>query len=360
MTKIPISDSITPMKITTTKEYKICTSLNYNYIFNKTNGNFARWGKTKEDDPQYAPMPEILDLEITTCCKGVPNNNGIKTPCQFCYKSNTPNGVNMPFENFKNIIDKMPWLLQIALGADSECTSNPDVWKMMEYARQKDIVPNITVANISDETADNLAKYCGAVAVSRYQNKNICYDSVKKLTDRGMEQINIHILVSENTYDDVMETLQDRMTDKRLKRLNAVVLLNLKKKGRGEAFNTLSNDKFKGIVDFAFANNIRIGFDSCGCNKFLKVVKDRPNFKQLETMSEPCESSIFSSYIDVNCNFYPCSFCENIHKNDINWIEGLNVLNCQDFVKDIWNHPKTIQFRENLLKNGRNCPVYEV
>jgi hypothetical protein len=353
------------MKVYNTDKLRICKSEDYNYVFDKTNGFFARWGKTKEDDPQFAPMPEILDIEVTTICYGVPHidKEGKPTPripCKFCYKSNTSNGVNMTFSNFKIILDKMPWLLQVAFGADSECSSNPDIWKMMGYCREKGVVPNITVANITDETADNLKKYCGAVAVSRYDNKNLCYDSVKKLTDRGMEQINIHILVSDNTYDMVMETLKDRLTDKRLEKLNAIVLLNLKQKGRGEAYNTLTDDKFKVLVDFAFDNKITIGFDSCGCNKFLRVIKDYPNFKEMEMVSEPCESSLFSSYIDANGDFYPCSFCEGHCKGCLSWETGLSVLKADDFLKDIWHNEKTKIFRDVLLKNGRNCPMYNV
>ena len=42
-----------------------------------------------------------------------------------CYKANTTNGYNMPLEDFKNIIDKMPFLTQVALGADAHGTTNP-------------------------------------------------------------------------------------------------------------------------------------------------------------------------------------------------------------------------------------------
>ena len=52
------------MKIMDTKNTKICCSENYNYIFNKHNGFFVRWGKNKKDDPERAPAPEILDIEI--------------------------------------------------------------------------------------------------------------------------------------------------------------------------------------------------------------------------------------------------------------------------------------------------------
>ena len=51
-----------------------------------------------------------------------------------------------------------PILTQIALGADASCIANPDIFKMMEYARANDIVPNITVADIDDKVADELSK----------------------------------------------------------------------------------------------------------------------------------------------------------------------------------------------------------
>ena len=209
-------------------------SKDYNYIFNKETGFFARWGKTKEDDPQMAPSPEILDIEITTKCDGV----GGKL-CPFCYKSNTPNGKNMSFETFKKMIDKFPiymqrtciaedngkttkrfvfsmpaeineendkkmeaeieakglrivgyvqkpvhFLNQVAFGADSKAKSNPDLWKMMDYCRTNGIIPNITVAEINDETADKLVEKCGAVAVSRvYISKNpIKLKKLKKIS----------------------------------------------------------------------------------------------------------------------------------------------------------------------------------
>lgn len=349
------------MQILENKKFKICKSEDYNYIFNKNNGFFARWGKTKEDDPQFAKSPEILDLEVTTICHGT----GGKL-CKFCYKSNTPNGINMSFDNFKKIFHKFPKLLtQVAFGADSHATSNPDLFKMMEYCRNNDhnyVVPNITVAEITDETADKLAKYCGAVAVSRYDNKDICYDSIKKLTDRGMNQINIHIMTSLETYDNVMETLNDRLVDPRMSKMNAIVLLSLKQKGRGKNFTSLPIEKFKNIVDFALDKKISIGFDSCSAYKFLQSVKNRENYKDYEMCCEPCESSIFSSYINCEGKFFPCSFMEGME----GWEDGIDVINCEDFVKDVWNHPRTVNFREKLLSTSNNClkcrkcPVYEV
>jgi len=172
----------------------VCSS-DYNFLFNKKTGFFARWGKTKEDDPQWSALgPEIADIEVTTKCHGVTGRDGKSRVCNFCYKSNTPNGQNMSFDTFKTIFDKISKnriLTQIAFGADSHATSNPDLFKMMDYCRNNGynyVIPNITVAEITPETADLLAKYCGAVAVSRYENKDVCYNTVKMLTDAVMRR----------------------------------------------------------------------------------------------------------------------------------------------------------------------------
>lgn len=337
------------------KNTKVLKSEEYNYVFNKIDGMFARWGKTKEEDPIQAPANEILDIEITDICKG-PGN----VPCSFCYKSNGPNNKkNMSFETFKIIIDKMKEhniINQLAFGLDAQCDSNPDIWKMADYARQNGIIPNVTVADISDEVADKLVNVMGAVAVSRYEDKNYCYNTVEKLVNRGLKQVNIHYMISKETYENAFKTIDDYKNDPRLKGLNAIVFLSLKQKGRGTKFNTLTQEEFKKLIDYAFENNAPIGFDSCSAVKFLKAVKDRDNYKQLEMLAEPCESSLFSAYIDVDAKFFPCSFASETD----NWKEGLDVVNCKNFVNDIWNHERTIEFRKSLLDCKRNCPLYNV
>jgi hypothetical protein len=335
------------------KKHKTLRSKSVNFDFDKTNGYMATWGKTKQDDPDWSPYgPFILDIEVTTICKGP---NGVL--CPWCYKSNTPNGTNMSFDTFKTIIDKFPkTLTQVAFGADAQGTANPDLFKMMDYCREIGVIPNITVADISDETADELVKRVGAVSVSRYADKNVCYDSIKKLTDRGLDQCNMHYMICSETKDGLYETLKDIKTDSRLAKLNAIVILSLKQKGRGVGFTPITNDEFKNIVDKAFELGISFGFDSCGANKFIESVKGRDNFEELKMCAEPCESAGFSSYIDTNGDFYPCSFAEG----GDGWKDGISVLNCTDYIKDIWNHPRTKEFREKIIGCGRNCFLYNV
>ena len=226
----------------------------------------------------------------------------------------------------------------------------------------------VTINNEIWEICDNEQfekqnnKYDYKSITQDYYNKNICYDSVKKLTDRGLKQVNIHCMLSNESFDVAWETLQDRLTDPRLENLKAIVFLSLKKKGRGKSFTPLAQDKFKKIVDFAMKNEIGIGFDSCSAYKYLKSVEDNPNFKTFEMYSEPCESTAFSSYINCDGKFFPCSFAE-----DGEFEDGLDAVNCEDFVEDVWNHPKTQAFREKLLETAdknnlkcRECPLFEI
>jgi MoaA/NifB/PqqE/SkfB family radical SAM enzyme len=335
---------------------KTVRSKKYSYIFNKIDGTFLRWGETEDDNPEWARHgPEIIDIEITDIC----SNN-----CKFCYKSNTSDGTNMSFETYKKVIDVMPkTVCQVALGVDSKAESNPDIWKIMEYTRDKGIVPNITVADISDDTADKLMKYCGAVAVSRYENRDKCYDSVKKLTDRGMKQVNIHFMISQETFDAAVETIYDIQTDPRLKGLNAILFLSLKQKGRGSSFTPLDDANFKYLVDTLIEKNINFGFDSCSAYKFLKSIIQNKDFIHYETCTEPCESTLFSMYINVKGEAYPCSFVENI--ND--WEQGIKMDSETSFIKKVWRSQQFKDFRKTLLatkvRNGigcRECPVFKI
>ena len=168
--------------------------------------------------------------------------------------------------------------------------------------------------------------------------------------------VNLHWAYHSRNYTKITELVEDIKNDPRLSKLNAIVFLALKQKGRGIGFTPLPFHKFKEMVEYVMESGITYGFDSCTANNFLKSVEDHPNYEQFKIMSEACEAVCFSSYIDVHGDFYPCSFCERI----TGWEEGLSVVNCENFLQDIWNHPKTNDFRESLLVNGRSCPVYNI
>ncbi len=335
----------------------------YNTIFNYANGAFARWGNTISDDPDFSPLgPEILDLEVSTICHGIKGQ-----PCPWCYKANSANGQNMSLESFKAIFNKMPPnLSQIAFGI-GDIDANPDIWRMFEYCRANEhnrVVPNVTINgwNLTPDKAQRLASSCGAVAVSHYDD-DVCFNAVQLLADYGVTQVNIHQLLCEESFEDVKRLFNALHKELRLRRIHAVILLSLKRKGRGVGFTPLSVEKFCSLVIDAMCRQIPLGFDSCTAPKFLAVVRDDPRQTAFQTLAEPCESTLFSAYINVDGKFFPCSFIEN----EKEWREDMDVLRCRNFLHEVWFHPSTQAFREKLLATSkknpdhcRECPVFQI
>lgn len=355
------------VKVYENKEEKILRSENYNYNFNKVNGFFARWGKTQEDDPDYSPAgPEILDIEISTSVHDVakyPKNRliydgGCKGNCSFCYKSNGKYPTyNMSLSEFQNILDKMGnQLTQLAFGI-MNIDTNPDFFEMAKYARSKGVIPNFTMHpydKLDSILANEINKLFGAVAISYYDKEGVLMNA-ERLYEAGMRQVNIHFMLSNETYSDAMQLLRDFKEDERFKYINAIVFLSLKQKGRGKNFHQVDSAGYGKLVREAINNEVPIGFDSCSAHKFLDAVKDDPNYKQYEMMAEPCESSCFSSYISAEGRFYPCSFMEGVD----GWDNGIDVLN-KDTFSEVWDSQDVNAFRCNLIKGGRHCPAYDI
>jgi radical SAM protein with 4Fe4S-binding SPASM domain len=196
-------------------------------------------------------------------------------------------------------------------------------------------------------------------SIQRHVGFDVAFDSIKRLADHGANQINIHYLISEQTYKHVFDLINAVKTDPRLKKVNAIVFLGLKQKGRGVRMDTVDRESYKQLVDYCLSNNVTFGFDSCSAPAFVNAIIGHKDEAMFKTFVEDCESTLFSSYIDVNGMFYPCSFTEG----EGNWTYGIDVVSAEDFVKDVWNHPMTSSFRHKLLSNKdgngcKNCPVH--
>jgi len=333
----------------------------FNYLFNKETGEHMRWGKTQEDDPEFSPYgPEILDIEITK--DGCPDN------CPYCYKSNTNSTPkNMTLEQFKYIINLFPkTLTQIALGITG-VQSNPDLIPMMQFCREKGIIPNLTLTgtDLTDELAKSLSEQAGAIAVSvKEHDPELGYNTVKRLTDLGMKQINVHLVLYEKSYQHMQNVLDAVQRDKRLEKLNAVVFLSVKSKGYAEqGFDSVCDDKFQKLIKRCLTQNIPFGFDSCTAFRFLNVIKSDPDIPEdakirMESCVDPCESSLFSGYINEKGEWWGCSFCENIPE-----VKPINMLEVKDFFKEVWYSAPVTEFRKNVLlahSQCRSCWKYNI
>jgi len=340
-------------------------SEDYNMAFNTKNGNMIRFGKTLKCDPKFCRVgPELLDIEISAggdCLGG----------CEFCYKCNGGNGPthNMSLDTFKSILDKFnkEVLCQIALGI-MNISTNPEFFDMMRYAREVGIVPNYTTHGLDmcPQFAKFSAELCGCVSVSMVDPK-ATYSAVHMLTEAGVKQVNIHYMLSEETFDGALRLLEEASRNDKLSALHAVVFLQYKSKGRGIGkYTTIQSvDKYRLLMEAAGRANIGIGMDSCSAPMYMKtILEGKENAETLLQHVEPCESGLFSSYINCHGKFFPCSFLEG----EGEWADGLDVLACKSF-DAIWNHPKVVAWRNllitppdckcSLASTCRVCPVYK-
>ena len=326
------------MRLEDGEGYKSLRSPGYNYHFNKETGLFVRWGINVDDDPQWSPYgPEIADIEISTgdCSSG----------CPWCYKSNGGGqGVHMGLSTFRDVLDALPQTVtQVALGI-TDADANPDFVNILEACREDGIIPNYTTSGfgLTPEIEEATARLCGAVAVSIYpHNRNVAWDAVRRFIALGMEQVNVHLLYHASNVAFVLDVLKEAES---VEGLNAVVLLGLKPKGGAEGWLPLGQEAFGEIVDSA---KVRIGFDSCSAPKFEQWAKGAGR-EDLLIFSEPCESALFSIYIDVWGNAWPCSFAEG-HPSLL-----------PTELDEAWRSPQFREFRERLLENNRECPLYNV
>jgi MoaA/NifB/PqqE/SkfB family radical SAM enzyme len=329
-------------------EWKTFHSPAYNYRMRRSDGYFERWGRTTEEDPIMAPTPEILDLEISSGnCWG----------CRHCYKGNSEElpTENMTITTFKRIVDKFPNLTQIAFGI-TKLHANPDFFAMMHYCRTKDIVPNFTMAcweTPSDDEIKEIASVCGAVAISAYDT-----DKTLALTQRlraaGMTQVNIHYVLSVESWSRAVDLLRHLGRTPESGGIRAVVFLKYKPKGTnaGKLTPITDPERYKHLIEIAKRLGVGIGFDSCSAPVVLEACKGD---EEIAAYIDPCESGLFSSYINVLGEFYPCSFCEG----EAGWEKGISLEGVRSF-QEIWNDVRVEKWRHRLLDNNRKCPIFKL
>jgi MoaA/NifB/PqqE/SkfB family radical SAM enzyme len=337
----------------------------YNLIFDRKTGFLARWGNSRDENPVFSPVgPEIADIEISTVCHGIGKTMETRVPCSWCYKSNTGMGENMSLETFQKVLEKFPSnLTQIAFGI-GDIDGNPDLWRIMMLARGRGVIPNVTVngMGVDEAIAKRLAGLCGAVAVSHYGD-DLCFNAVKALTDAGLKQCNIHKLLSKETLASCFRLIDQVKTDFRLAGLKAIVFLMLKPKGNRNKMHGIDSLKdYQALLDYAREKGVSVGMDSCSAPMALKSLPST-----FADSVEPCESGLFSIYINVKGEVFPCSFTEGTP----GWETGIDVPSVNDFLADVWYSPRLVAWRSNLIKSAdgcvcdkkkdcRVCPVYDI
>jgi len=261
----------------------------------------------------------------------------------------------MNLGDYQKLINNIkPYLCQVALGI-TNCYSNPDFFSILQWTREQGIIPNYTThgLDVDDYVVEQTKKYCGAVSVS-IVNKQKSYDAVKRFTDSGMTQVNIHYMLANETYEDAFKIVEEISTDPRLSKMNALVFLGLKKKGNAQDGYSYLNDqeKYNKLIKYCEEKKVNVGFDSCSCGSYYKYIEGKTDMDELAMYAEPCESfGLFSSYFNYLGEYFPCSFAEG----EGDWVEGLDALNCEDFTRDIWFSSKLNKWRKISLETTKDC-----
>lgn len=354
------------------KKFSIDGPEPYNMVFDPRDGLLMRWGKTLDDDPSMCPIgPEIADIEISTVCNGIGKSMDTRQPCSWCYKSNTGEGENMSLATFQSILARFPpTLTQIAFGI-GDIEGNPDLWAIMQHCRDKGVVPNLTTngMGVDARVANRLAKLCGAVAVSHYGIDDVCFNAVDQLVEQGLKQVNLHKLLSAQSYDSCFRLI-DRVSraspdhDPRLGGVKAIVFLLLKPKGDRNRLSPLTDmSKYRALLDYAQRMGVSVGMDSCSAPMALQTLPG-----ECVQSVEPCESGLFSIYLNVKGEVFPCSFTEGTP----GWETGIDMAGVSDFTSDVWYHPRIATWRQGLLGSSggcgscekqvhcRSCPIYDI
>jgi len=317
-------------------------------FFNQADGFFIR----PHDEEWDKDSPELLDISITNFC----TNN-----CAYCYKDSDEKGKHIDVKGLENVLaqikDRVP---QIAFGGGNP-NQHPQFAEILEMTRQKyDIVCNYTTNGkfLTDEIIKVSKGNCGAVAASWHNNLELLKNTIERLTSAGVKT-NVHYVL----YDDSVDLLHEWIKSKPafLEKVNAIILLALKSKGRAASIigHNPYSEKYKVLFNDIFSGKFitKIGFDSCSVPHIIKHITE----KQM-MMVDYCEGSRFSAYISENLKFSPCSFMAES--------EGVQLDENSNFL-DIWrNHEVFVNFRSKLKNvdqckncsyntNCRKCPLFD-
>jgi len=287
---------------------------NYNFMANSKTGMTLRWGKTLEDNPDFAPVPELADISISNhCTKG----------CVFCYRNSTINNEFLSIEDYCRVLDSMCHpkygnVFQVALGG-GEPLEHPDFLAIIEETCQRGIVPNFTTNGIhlTSEICKAIKGKIGAVALSITDIADISNDKVALLTNEGIKT-NLHYVLSNENIEQAIEISQGVHNDC-LSKINAIVFLTYKPAGRAKVDSVLKQgDSLKRFLESVKDKSIktpRMGFDACFVPMLLQA-----NAVKSELV-DVCEGGFFSIYVDHKMNISPCSFsgkqdCYNLKDYD--------------------------------------------
>ncbi len=310
----------------------------YNFIGNTKSGITFRWGGNFNEDPVFAPWPELADISISNHC----SNN-----CDFCYRNSGLNYDFMSTDKYEFILKSLTskrWgnVFQIALGG-GEPLEHPDFLKIIELTCDYNVVPNFTTNGklLNKNILRLLENRVGAIAIS-ISDINQINDGLISLIASSKIKINAHYLLSEKNIKQGVSILEGKY-NKEISMFNGIIFLTYKPMGRARPEHKIVMNE--DMVKFFQAINhpkcpTRIGFDACFVPMLLHFTNIDVKF------IDACECGFFSIYIDEMLNVKPCSF---EYRNTWSF-------NLQEYTfEEIWNEKLSRYRLEQKNECNRDC-----
>ena len=315
----------------------------YHFLADPETGITFRWGKTFDDNPLFAPVPELADISISNrCTKG----------CSFCYKDSVPDGKLMTVNEYCQVLDSMNssengTVFQVAIGG-GEPLEHPGFLEMVEETAKRGIVLNFTTNGLllTPAVFAAIKGKVGAMAISA-ANIGELKRVIPLLKDCKGVRVNIHFILSNESVQEAIGIVNGEQ-NYLFAGINAVVFLTYKPAGRG-ANNAMLRDVSR-IDEFIKAIkspkiSCKIGFDACFVPMLMR------NHAVRKELVDVCEGGFFSVYIDEYMRVSPCSFSG-----------GKDSYSLKEYgFYDIWLN-KLQSYRDRVKKNNcqNDCAVHDL
>ncbi len=315
----------------------------YHFVADSSTGMTMRWGKSLQDNPSFAPIPELADISISNhCTKG----------CPFCYRNSKRNCDFMTLEEYCFVLDAMNHpqygnVFQVALGG-GEPLEHPDLIAILDETLKRGIIPNLTTngLHLTPQYCKLIKGKIGAIALSITSVEEIDKDKIEMLVEEGIKT-NLHYVLSSQNIEEAISILKGEKNDY-FSNINAIIFLTYKPAGRADEKHVIKKgnllNTFCRLMDCKEIERPRIGFDACFVPMLLHWTKIATEWV------DSCEGGFFSVYIDHHMNVSPCSFSGG--KDSYNLKE-------YDFY-DIWLKKFESYRRKHHNTCQNNCPSHDL
>lgn len=322
---------------------KVYMNNSYFLGFDTKTGFEVLTGINGKPDPFSLELPSLIDIGIMGHCHN---------KCSICYQGDVDEQ-HMDIADFIKIIDQIKHHTnQVALGGRGDPNKHPQFEEFLMYAKHNNVIPNYTTSgrDLTPEEVELTKRYCGAVAVSNYY-QDFTYRALNMFMDADVKT-NVHFVFSKDTFDHAINLIQGNDVWEgrvNLDKLNAVVFLLFKKRGRAEKLAELAPTYYQinllclAIKEYGAICKFKVGMDSCLVNHYCDLIASLTVEEKLSL--DTCEASRMSAYISPSLIMTPCSF----YKMN----EGVSI---QDkSIKDVWDNSEVFLKTRKVLMNKKNC-----